>query len=188
MKKQTTGSMKITIERLGRVKSTQYCARLLAEKNAPEGVVLVAASQDTGQGRLGRRWLSPEGGLWFTIILRPTCLPSEMSELAVAASGSVAAVIVDTTGLPAEIKWPNDILISGAKVCGILADMVVEGDKIKYVLLGVGINANAFPEALPNAPAYAGTSLKAESGQIINIKKLLDDCVHAIIRDYEKLT
>jgi BirA family transcriptional regulator, biotin operon repressor / biotin---[acetyl-CoA-carboxylase] ligase len=90
--------------------------------------------------------------------------------------------------LKPEIKWPNDILIGKAKVCGILADMSVEGDRIKYVLLGVGINANAAPDALPEDQVYKATSLKAESGLSINLEKLLNKSVQAIIIDYVKLT
>jgi BirA family transcriptional regulator, biotin operon repressor / biotin---[acetyl-CoA-carboxylase] ligase len=179
--------MRVTIERLNTVPTTQYCARLLAERSAPEGVVLVARSQESGRGRMGRRWVSPEGGLWFTMILRPTGRPADVSELAVVAAGSVAGVIAETTGLAPEVKAPNDILIDGDKVCGILADMVVEGEAIKYVLLGVGINANAAPRDLPDDPAYTAASLQDKTGQTIDVNKLLTLCVHAIIRDYEKL-
>lgn len=180
--------MKITIERLARVPSTQYCAKILAERGAPEGVVLVAGSQDSGRGRMGRQWISPEGGLWFTMILRPECRPADTSELTVLVAESVAAAISDMTGVKPEIKMPNDILIGGAKVCGILADMSVEGEKINYILLGVGINANACPDSLPADQPYEATSLKAETGAPVNLNKLLDTCVKALAKDLKQLT
>lgn len=151
------------------VGSTMDVAKELAKKGAKEGTIIVAESQAYGRGRLSREWLSPEGGIYFTIILRPKISPVYAPRINLMASVAVAKTIRRLLGLRAELKWPNDVLIEGRKVCGILAEMEAEVDAINFVNLGIGINAN-----FPISQCEKGmTSLKEELGKEIGRKELL---------------
>ncbi len=123
--------------------STMDVARDLAKEMAGEGTIVAAEVQTQGKGRLGRGWISPKGGIYFTIILRPKISPAYAPRINLMASIAVAKAIRNLSGLKAELKWPNDVLIEGKKVCGILAEMEAETDIIKFVNVGIGINANA---------------------------------------------
>ena len=110
---------------------------------AVEGTVVFAESQTKGRGRMGRTWHSPAGkGLWFTVLLRPDIPPQQATQLTVAAATALTRAITLQTGIVPEIKWPNDILIRGKKLCGILTEMSAEMDYLKEVLLGVGMDVN----------------------------------------------
>ena len=124
------------------ISSTMDAARQLAKKGAAEGTIVVAEAQTRGRGRLSRQWLSPEGGIYFTIILRPRISPAYAPRMNLMAAIAVAATIRKLFGLKAELKWPNDVLIEGRKVCGILAEMDAEMDAVNFVNVGIGINAN----------------------------------------------
>jgi len=145
--------------------STNEAAYDLAVSGEQEGSVVVAEYQTRGRGRLGRKWVSPRGsGAYFSIILRPDILPKEVSSITLFSSLAVAKTIREKTGLTALIKWPNDVLINGGKVCGILTEMNAELDKINFVVLGVGININTKKEVLPEG----ASSLMAEKGEGIS--------------------
>ncbi|RJS76283.1 biotin--[acetyl-CoA-carboxylase] ligase, partial [Candidatus Bathyarchaeota archaeon] len=101
-----------------------------------------AEEQSAGKGRLGRTWISPRGGLYFSIILKPKIRVSDAVKLVFVASLAVAETIRDLYGLNTETKWPNDVLVDGKKVCGILAETSSIGERLKFVVLGIGINAN----------------------------------------------
>lgn len=122
--------------------STMDTARKLAEGGAEEGTVVVAESQSRGRGRLSKEWLSPEGGIYFTVILRPKISPAYAPRMSLMASVAVASAIRRLFGLRAELKWPNDVLVGGKKLCGILAEMNAELDAVNFINLGIGINAN----------------------------------------------
>ena len=123
--------------------STNDVIEKLARDGVKEGVVVFAESQTKGRGRLGRRWLSPaKRGLWFSVLLRPDLRPQEVTRLTVASATALRRAIELQTGLKPEIKWPNDILISGSKVAGILTELSAELDRIKYLILGIGVNVN----------------------------------------------
>ncbi len=122
--------------------STMDAARKLAEGGAEQGTIVVAESQSRGRGRLSKEWLSPEGGIYFTVILRPKISPAYAPRMSLMASVAVASAIRRLLGLKAELKWPNDVLIEGKKVCGILAEMNAELDAVNFINLGIGINAN----------------------------------------------
>lgn len=122
--------------------STNLIAKDYATKKISEGTVVVAEKQTKGRGRKQRHWYSPEGGLWFSVVLYPNLPPGDGILVTMAASVSVADAIQKSTGLIAEIKWPNDVLINGKKVCGILTEFDAEMDRINYVVVGVGINVN----------------------------------------------
>jgi BirA family biotin operon repressor/biotin-[acetyl-CoA-carboxylase] ligase len=136
--------------------STNEQAKRLAGEGAPHGTLILAEEQQKGRGRMGRDWISPKsGGIWLSIILRPNMAPYEAPKLTILSAVAVAEAIRKKTGLAAQIKWPNDILINGKKVCGILTELNTEIDVINHVVIGVGINVNnlAFPKDLKQKAA-----------------------------------
>lgn len=122
--------------------STNQYAKQLVGKNVDEGSVVVSDVQTSGRGRKSRAWYSPKGGLWFSVVLYPNIPPQRGMLITMASSISVAQAIQEVTSFTPVIKWPNDILIDGKKVCGILTELDAEMDKINYVTIGVGINVN----------------------------------------------
>jgi len=149
--------------------STMDAARELAKKGAGEGTIVIAEVQTRGRGRLSREWLSPEGGIYFTLVLRPRMSPAYAPRISLMVSVAVAATIRKLFGLKAELKWPNDVLIEGRKVCGILAEMDAEMDVVNFVNVGIGINANT---SIPQFEKTA-TSLKDVLGREISRKEFL---------------
>lgn len=146
------------------VTSTNKLAKIKAAEGAKEGALLIAETQTAGRGRLGKVWDSPEGtGIWMSIILRPPILPQDVSGITLMAGLAMCQGIREITGLPAYIKWPNDVVINGKKVCGILTEMSAEMERVNYVIVGIGINVNTkdFPQELEEV----ATSLKVEGKQ-----------------------
>lgn len=164
--------------------STMDVARGLARKGVVEGTIVIAESQIRGRGRLGREWLSPKGGILFTLILRPKISPAYAPRINLMASVAVAKTIRKLFGLRAELKWPNDVLIKGRKVCGILAEMEAEMDKVNFINLGIGINANT-PTSQYEKMA---TSLKEELRKEISRKQLLNSLLKEIAKQQALLT
>lgn len=144
-----------------RLSSTMAIAREEVRRGAPEGTVVVADEQTIGKGRMDRVWLSPRGSVSLSIILYPSLdyLPS----LIMIASLAVARTIRAVTGLEAQIKWPNDVLICGRKVCGILIESGVSGNSVDYAVIGIGINVNLKTSDFAEIPS-AATSLSDETG------------------------
>ena len=171
------------IHHFHQVGSTMDVARELARKGAAEGTLVVAERQTQGRGRLSRQWQSPPGGIYFTIILRPKITPIYAPRLNLMASVAVADTIRELLGMDARLKWPNDVLVGGRKVCGILAEMDAETDSVNFVNVGVGINANSAISQLDSA-----TSLKAELGKKISRKEFLASLLAEISRQYALLT
>jgi len=151
------------------IDSTMDAARELARKGAGEGTLVIAEAQAHGRGRLSREWLSPKGGIYFTLILRPSTSPAYAPRINLMASVAVATTIRKLFGLNAELKWPNDVLIGGRKVCGILAEMDAEMDVVNFVNVGIGINANT---SIPQFEKTV-TSLKDALGREISRKEFL---------------
>jgi BirA family biotin operon repressor/biotin-[acetyl-CoA-carboxylase] ligase len=149
--------------------STMDVAIKLARKGAREGTIVIAEAQAHGRGRLSREWLSPKGGIYFTLILRPRISPAYAPRINLMASVAVATTIKKLFGLNAELKWPNDVLIEGRKVCGILAEMDAEMDVVNFVNVGIGINANTSVLQF----AKTATSLKDVLGREISRKEFL---------------
>lgn len=153
---------------LEKTDSTNNEAKRLAEAGAAHGTLVVAEFQEAGKGRRGRNWSSQSGtGIWMTILLKPKFLPSQAAMLTLVAAMAVADGIQNVTGLNAGIKWPNDIVLAGKKVCGILTEMSAEQpDYINHVVVGIGINANVreFPEELREK----ATSLYLEQGKSVS--------------------
>jgi BirA family biotin operon repressor/biotin-[acetyl-CoA-carboxylase] ligase len=148
--------------------STMDAARKLAEAGAEQGTIVVAESQSRGRGRLSKEWLSPEGGIYFTVILRPKISPAYAPRMSLMATVAVASAIRRLFGLRAELKWPNDVLIGGKKVCGILAEMNAELDAVNFINLGIGINANTSV----SQQEEKASSLKEQLGEEVSRKKL----------------
>lgn len=166
------------------VDSTNDQAARLAEEGAKEGTLILAESQRKGRGRLGRAWHSPKGsGLWSSLILRPALPPSEASRLTLLGALAVVRAIWHVAELEARIKWPNDVLLGGKKACGILSEMSSEPDRIRHVILGVGINVNLPASEFPPALRGIATSLSAEAHRRISRIDLL--C--AYLAEFESL-
>lgn len=132
-----------SIHHFHEIDSTMRVARELARGGAGNGTVVVAERQTRGRGRLDRTWFSPHGGIYLTVITRPHVVPSVAPRVNLVASVPVARVLRDCLGLPASVKWPNDVLVHGKKVCGILSEMEAECDLVRYINIGIGLNANA---------------------------------------------
>jgi BirA family biotin operon repressor/biotin-[acetyl-CoA-carboxylase] ligase len=133
------------------VASTNDLAKELAAKGAPEGVLVVAEAQTGGRGRLGRQWDSPPGtGLYVSLLLRPPLPPTEMPQITLTTAVAVARALKRVTGVSPGIKWPNDLLLAGKKLGGILTEMETESEQIRHVVVGLGLNVNnpAFPAEL----------------------------------------
>jgi len=142
--------------------STQDLARELAQAGAPEGTVVLAGRQTAGRGRLGRSFISPRGGLYLTVVLRPAL--EHLRPLPIVAALAVARGLEQVAGLRTALKWPNDVLVGGRKICGILVESDLMGQAVNYVLLGIGVNVNADMSAYPEIAAIA-TSAAGEAGR-----------------------
>lgn len=148
--------------------STNDFAKELATHGAAEGTVVIAEEQTAGRGRLGRNWFSPKGGLYLSITLKPKLKASEAVKLVYVAGLAVAEALHELYGLKTETKWPNDVLVDGKKICGILTEMSTSGEKVNFAILGIGINANVSLRAFPKELQTHVTSLKNElDGKII---------------------
>jgi BirA family biotin operon repressor/biotin-[acetyl-CoA-carboxylase] ligase len=159
---------------LKEVNSTNSWAKQLARSGAREGTIAVAETQASGRGRLDRRWYSPVGGLWFSVILRPKIYASQVSQLTVMTGLSVIQTLHDLYNLEAHAKWPNDVLVNGRKICGILGEANSEADRVSFVVIGVGLNANFnVHKALPESIAAGATSLQTEIGHKVRLERLL---------------
>lgn len=137
------------------IDSTNNYAKKLAAEGCEDGTAVVAGQQTAGRGRLGRSWESqPDKGIYITVVLRPDMAPAETQIFTLAAAVAVVKAISATTGIHLGIKWPNDLVTSGKKVCGILLEMSSEADRVNYIVLGIGINysqeLDEFPEELRN--------------------------------------
>ncbi len=155
------------------VASTQDIARKLARQGAEEGTVVIAEKQTGGRGRRGRSWTSPDGGLYLSIILRPNLEPARAIQLPLVAGVAVARAIKKVTTLQPKLKWPNDIIIAGKKVGGILTETSTRPGKIDHIVLGIGLNVNTARSLFPEAIRETATSLAEESGQNVSPLELL---------------
>lgn len=149
--------------------STNTLALAMGKEGAPIGTVLVAETQSKGRGRLGKRWSSPAGtGLYCTILLRPALPLSHLSRVTLAAGLATARAIDEVSGVVSGIKWPNDVLIQGRKVAGILAECEMSGGEWPLVALGIGINLATTPEQFSPEVRPRATSLLIESDKVVD--------------------
>lgn len=160
--------------------STNVRARKLGENGAAHGTLVVAEQQTAGRGRRGRGWESPAGSsIYMSLLLRPEFLPNKAPMLTIVMAYSVATALREQTGLDFRIKWPNDIVLNGKKVVGILTEMSTEIEYINHVVIGVGINVNT--EAFPEEICVTATSIRRESGKTWRRAEL----IAAILRQFE---
>jgi BirA family biotin operon repressor/biotin-[acetyl-CoA-carboxylase] ligase len=151
------------------VDSTNNKAKQIALEEK-EGTVVISEMQTSGRGRRGREWYSPKGGIYVTFILKPNVSPEKASQLTLVSSLALVETLnAINNNLNAKIKWPNDVLVSGKKISGILTELSADMEKINYIVVGVGINLNTEKEILPEN----GTSLKIEMKEEVSIKLFL---------------
>ena len=166
------------------VDSTNTWGKRLAEEGAPHGTLVVADEQTQGRGRRGRSWQSPKGtNISMTLILRPDLEPARASMLTIVMGLSVAQGLKELLKLPVQIKWPNDAVLNGHKLCGILTEMSAQIDYINYVVVGTGINVN-LPE-VPEELKDIATSLLIETGHRVNRAEVIGAVLRAFARNYE---
>lgn len=165
--------------------STNTRAKQLAEEGYPSGTLVVAEQQDAGRGRRGRNWESPRGsGIFMTLMLKPEIYPGNASMLTLVAALAVSGAITKCTGRPAGIKWPNDIVMNGKKVCGILTEMNAQFDYVDYLVIGIGINVHN--ERFPEEIAHMATSLYLETGEHPKRAVLIAEVLKQLEDYYEK--
>jgi BirA family transcriptional regulator, biotin operon repressor / biotin---[acetyl-CoA-carboxylase] ligase len=153
------------IHAYGELPSTSDRAKELADEGASHGEVVIAEAQTAGRGRRGRAWSSPPGrNLYFSVVLRPELPPMRAAELTLVASLAVCDALRQA-GVAAGIKWPNDLLVAGRKIAGILTELAAEPDRVQWVVLGVGVNVNAGPDDFPAELRDDATSILIERGQ-----------------------
>lgn len=138
--------------------STNDEARRLIKQGAGEGVVVLAGTQTRGRGKPGSRWLSPRGNLYFSAVLKPYRNPRELAPITLLGALAARALLVRVAGLPVTIKWPNDLLVHGRKIGGVLTERVPAG----HLIIGIGINLQVVPRAVRRA-----TSVKRETGRVL---------------------
>ncbi|MFZ5595684.1 MAG: biotin--[acetyl-CoA-carboxylase] ligase [Bacillota bacterium] len=162
------------------VESTNREARKLAAEGVPGGTLVVAEEQTGGRGRLGRGWFSPKGlGIWCSLVIRPEIIPGEAPPVTMLTAVAVASAVEKVAGIKPGIKWPNDILVGGKKVCGILTEMSAEMERINFLIVGVGINVNipeeCFPEELKDIAASLHCFGKGPLSRLELLRQFLSD-------------
>ena len=169
--------------------STNDVVEKLARDGVGEGVVVFAESQTKGRGRLGRKWISPgRKGLWFSVLLRPNLHPSAATQLTVAAATALVRGIRSQTGLEPQIKWPNDILLNGRKIAGVLTELSAELDRVKHVILGIGVDVNLTTTDFPAELRKLATSLRIESGRTWRRADLAAAMLIELEQDYLRIS
>jgi BirA family biotin operon repressor/biotin-[acetyl-CoA-carboxylase] ligase len=167
------------------IDSTNREAHDRAEKGAREGTVVIADSQSRGKGRRGRSWESPSGSnLYLSIILRPLIPPPAAPQITLLAGIAAARALSGVSGLECRIKWPNDILLRGRKLAGILAEMEGKDSKVRFIILGVGVNVNWRREDFPDDLRQTATSLRAETGKEISRAAVAAGLLHELEEEY----
>ncbi|HEU4345813.1 MAG TPA: biotin--[acetyl-CoA-carboxylase] ligase [Candidatus Binatia bacterium] len=182
-------------ERLGRkfhyffeLDSTNLHARGLAERGAADGEIVIAEQQSRGRGRSGRVWVSPPYvNLYFSVVLRPKLRPQDAPQITLTAAVALAEAVDAFSPTPSVIKWPNDILIDGRKLAGILVEASSTADRVDYLILGIGINLNFPLESMPPGIRERATSLLALRRQSVNREAFLRRLIQDLDRCYGTL-
>jgi len=174
---------------LDSVDSTNNYAKKIALEGCGEGTLIVADRQTGGRGRLGRDWISPgKKGIWMSLVLRPDIPFEEVQMVTLAASVAVVQALFEVAQIEAGIKWPNDIILDGKKVCGILVEMNMEIESINFLVLGIGLNVNQQKEDFPEELLDRATSLKMYL-EATGVQKLLkrSEIIAAILLKFEEI-
>jgi len=170
------------------VGSTNEWAKQLAKLGAEEGTVTIAETQTAGRGRLNREWFSPHGGLWFSVVMRPQHSVAEAVKLVFVAGLAVAETLHGMYGLRVETKWPNDVLVGGKKVCGILTEMNAIGKTVNFAIAGIGVNANFSVKVFPEPLHETATSLVNELGRKVRLEELFKVLLEHLEMKYDLFT
>lgn len=178
-----TRSLGQVVHYFAEVASTNDIAKLLAADGVPEGTLVVADRQTAGRGRRGRAWTSPNGGLWLSVVLRPSVPPAEVALLTTVTAVAVARTLA-STGLAPAIKWPNDILLTGRKVTGILVELNAEADMVRWAVVGIGLNATVDVAEFPPETRQIATSVQAEMGHPVRKVQLLQQLLTTFDQTY----
>jgi BirA family transcriptional regulator, biotin operon repressor / biotin---[acetyl-CoA-carboxylase] ligase len=185
----------LTTHRLGKkihyfteLDSTNSHARRLAEQRAQEGEVVIAESQTHGRGRLGRRWVSPPYvNLYLSVILRPTLPPIDAPQITLMAAVALADALAAFIPVLPAIKWPNDILAGGKKLAGVLTESACHGERIDFVILGIGVNINYPVESMPDAIQKRATSMISFTGTNVSRESVVRRLIQDLDRCYGEL-
>jgi len=172
-----------------KIDSTQNFALELAQKPHENGSLVIAKRQTHGRGRLNRKWVSPKGGIWMSILLRPNFEPAYTSLFPMATSLALAVSIEKTLDIQTELKWPNDVTIKGNKVAGILIDASVESNKIDYLIIGIGINFKINPGVITKSikqKKYGITTL-VHKDQSVSPVELIQQFLLELEKTYNKV-
>jgi len=177
----------VAIHLFQEVESTNDEAATLAGRGESEGTMVIAERQQRGRGRLGRRWESPMGlGLYLSVILRPPIPPQDATMLTLLGAVAGAEAIERTTGLTIALKWPNDLILHGRKVGGILGEMAAEDARLLYVILGIGINVNQTETDFPGELRQIATSLRVEADHPIDRAAMVRSFCESLDEWYER--
>ena len=173
------------------VDSTQTEALKIANESNKEGIIIIAEKQTGGKGRSGRKWISPKGGIWFSIILHPKFDISNITLFPIASSLALSNAIEKTCKITTELKWPNDLTIKGKKLAGMLVDASLESNKIENLVLGVGINfevnSKEIEKVLKNTPNFYGVASLNEQKNKIKPIQLIQSFLLELEKIYEQL-
>lgn len=169
------------------VSSTNEVAKEIARRSEAPRIVVLAETQTSGKGRFGRNWISPKGGIWLSILLRQQTSPTEALKSTFLASSAAAEAIERGFALQAELKWPNDVLVNGKKICGVLAETTTREGSFKFLVVGVGINANVHMKSFPKHLRDRVTSLKHELDCGVELKSLTLDFLEGFDRRFKRM-
>jgi BirA family transcriptional regulator, biotin operon repressor / biotin---[acetyl-CoA-carboxylase] ligase len=159
--------------------STQDLAKSMAESGAPEGTIVRADRQTRGRGRLERTWDSKDGGLYFSLVLRPRFAPARLADFGVLAAEAIAEAVTRLTRIETWVKPPNDVYVEKSKLSGVLAEASGNGRSLDWLVVGVGVNVN-------NRPPKGGTSLKVETGKALDVDRVLSEIVSRLNARYRR--
>jgi BirA family biotin operon repressor/biotin-[acetyl-CoA-carboxylase] ligase len=165
-----------------KLSSTNTSAKEQVKKGAKEGTTIIAETQTDGKGRLNRRWVSPKGGIWLSIILRSEVTAEDAAKITVTTALAVANTLRILYGLKAQIKWPNDVLIQNKKICGILVEATLKEKAVDSLVVGIGLNANFTLQDLSQELQRTVTTLE----EVLKKKVDLEELICVILREFEE--
>jgi len=174
---------------LAETESTNKDAFALARDGAREGSAVIAVTQKGGKGRLGRKWHSPEGrNIYTSIVLRPKMAPMEVQSITLMAAVAVADTIAHFIGEAPNVKWPNDILVKGRKISGILTEMKTDTDSVDFIILGIGMNVNMAADDFPEDIRKIASSIEIQKGKKVSLSEVTSSLYSSIEKWYEVFT
>ncbi|MFQ5832593.1 MAG: biotin--[acetyl-CoA-carboxylase] ligase [Candidatus Thorarchaeota archaeon] len=172
IKKLDMKGIEVRLAYFDEVDSTNNVAKSFIQDGVTDGLVVISATQTAGRGRFLRSWVSPPGGLYTSLVVKPILSPADMPPLGILAGCSTAAAVRSTCSLDVHLKWPNDILVDEKKVGGILSESIIEEDQVVSVILGIGINVNLELDDYPEDLRNGMTTILHETGQETSIEEL----------------